>query len=287
MDSEYIVDIRGLKYAYPAYMKDTKPANVLRGIDLQVKKGEFLSIMGPTGVGKTTLCLTLNGIIPHASGGSFGGDVVIDGSNTKETGIAEMAKKVGIVFQESETQLFCMTAADEIAFGLENLGTPKPEMTERIQDALQMVGMSGFAERSPFHLSGGQKQRIAIAAILAMEPAILVLDEPTSGLDPVGKTEVFRVVDRLRREKNMTIIMIEHESERIAEFSDRVIVLDEGRIALEGTPREVFSQAEKMRTIGVSIPQMADLSFRLRQQNYQDCGFSTLDGGIHYFAADH
>jgi energy-coupling factor transport system ATP-binding protein len=284
MSGEYLIDISGLRYAYPVYVAGTESENILKGLELRVKKGEFVSIMGPTGAGKTTLCLTLNGIIPHSMGGKFGGNAVICGINTKKTTIAELAKKVGIVFQDPESQLFSMTVADEVAFGLENQGVPREEMKERVYAALQMVDMTAFAERSPFHLSGGQKQRVAIASILAMEPEILVLDEPTSGLDPIGKSEVFRVVNRLRNEKEMTIIMVEHESERIAEFSDRVLIMDQGRIVMEGPPREIFNNIEQLRAIGVSIPQMAELSSGLRERGYGDCNFITLEEGKNYFA---
>jgi energy-coupling factor transport system ATP-binding protein len=284
MSDEYIVDIRGLRYAYPVYMENTESLNILDGLNIGIRKGEFVSIMGPTGAGKTTLCLALNGIVPHSMGGKFGGDVVISGINTKRTTIAELAKKVGIVFQDPESQLFSMTVADEVAFGLENMGMNRDDMVKKVDEALGMVGMTSFAERSPFHLSGGQKQRVAIASILAMEPEILVLDEPTSGLDPIGKNEVFKVVDRLRNEKDITIIMIEHESERIAEFSDRVLILNEGRIVLEGTPPEVFSQIDRLKEIGVAIPQMAELSYGLRGRNFADCDFITLSGAESYLA---
>jgi energy-coupling factor transporter ATP-binding protein EcfA2 len=177
-----------------------------------------------------------------------------------------------------------MTVVDEVAFGLENQGVPREEMEERVYGALRMVDMTAFAEHSPFRLSGGQKQRAAIASILVMEPEILVLDEPTSGLDPLGKSEVFRVVNRLRHEKAMTIIMVEHESEGIAEFSDRVFILDRGRIVLEGTPGEVFDNAGLLRDIGVSIPQMAELSSGLRERGYKDCDFITLADAEKYFA---
>jgi energy-coupling factor transport system ATP-binding protein len=278
MSHEYVVAIQGLRYAYPGYLEHTESVNILDGLSLQVKRGEFVSIMGPTGAGKTTLCLALNGIIPHSVGGKFGGDVVICGINTKRSSIAELAKKTGIVFQDPESQLFSMTVADEVAFGLENMGMPKDEMVKRVDEALSMVGMTAFAERSPFHLSGGQKQRVAIASILAMEPEILVLDEPTSGLDPVGKSEVFKVVDRLRNEKDITIIMIEHESERIAEFSDRVLVLNDGRFVMEGSPAEVFSRIDALQEIGVSIPQMAELAHGLRGRNFSGGDFITLAG---------
>jgi energy-coupling factor transport system ATP-binding protein len=284
MSGEYVLEIRGLKYAYPPYAAGIGSENILNGLDLRVKKGEFVSIMGPTGAGKTTLCLALNGIIPHSTGGRFGGDVEVLGINTRNTTVAELAKKVGIVFQDPESQLFNMTVIDELAFGLENQGMPREEMEERVHGALQMVDMTAFAECSPFRLSGGQKQRVAIAAILAMEPEILVLDEPTSGLDPIGKSDVFRVVNRLRNEKAMTIIMVEHESEGAAEFSDRVLILDQGRVVLEGSPREVFDHARRLRNLGVSIPQMAELASGLRERGYGDCNFITLAEAEAYFA---
>jgi energy-coupling factor transport system ATP-binding protein len=283
MNGDYIIDIHGLKFAYPPYAEDVMSENVLNGVDVRVKRGEFVSIMGATGAGKTTLCLALNGIVPHSTGGSFGGNVLVCGLNTKRAAVSDLAQKVGIVFQDSESQLFCMSVADEVAFGLENLGVPSAEMRERMAAALEMTGMAGFAERSPFHLSGGQKQRVAIASILAMEPEILVLDEPTSGLDPAGKEEVFRVVDRLRREKDMTIIMAGHECEQIAEFSDRVLVLDGGRVALEGAPREVFAEAARLREIGVAIPQMAELAAGLHERGAL-CRFITLAEAERYFA---
>jgi len=280
MDFRFSIDIKGLKFSYPEYMGTKIP--ILKGIDLQVKPGEFLSVMGPTGAGKTTLCLALNGIVPHSSGGSFGGDVVICGENTKKATIASLAKKVGIVFQDPESQLFSMTVADEVAFGMENQGVPASEMRDRVAEMLEIVGMSAYAGRSPFALSGGQKQRVAIASMLAMSPEILVLDEPTSGLDPIGKSEVFKVVDRLRNEKNMTIIMVEHESERIAEFSDRVVILEDGMICLEGTPREVFKEVGKLTSLGVSSPQMAELSYSLREKG-GSASFITLDEAQSYF----
>ena len=283
---DYILEIENLKFAYPSYSKDEAPVNVLDNFNLKVKRGEFVSIMGPTGAGKTTLCLALNGIVPHSSGGSFGGDIQICGMNTKETPISNLAQKIGIVFQDPETQLFCMTLEDEVAFGLENMGVPRDEMRRKIDAALDAVGLRHLTDCSPFHLSGGQKQRVAIASMLAMEPEILILDEPTSGLDPIGKKEVFQVVDRLRQEKNMTIIMIEQESERVAEFSDRVIIMDQGKIVMEGEPRTVFEQIDVLREIGVSIPQVAELAYDMNQRNGSICSFLTVDEAVPYFTAD-
>jgi len=250
---------------------------VLKDITLQVEAGEFVSIMGPTGVGKSTLCLALNGIVPQSTGGVIRGDVLVNGLNTKRHPVADLAQHVGVVFQEPETQLFNMTVEAELAFGLESIGTPREEILERIEWALALVGMRDFQQRSPFHLSGGQKQRVAIAAILAMTPKILVLDEPTASLDPRGKTEVFSVVRQLRQQHGMTIIMVEHESERIAEFSDRVIALKDGQIELEGSPAQVFAQVERMQDIGLAVPQVSELAYCLNRQLNTNFAFTQLE----------
>lgn len=254
------IEISGFKYSYPPLVDEGQPVSVFKGLDLVVESGEFVSIMGPTGVGKTTLCLALNGIVPHSTGGIMGGDVWIQGVNTKRSDVATLASMVGIVFQDPESQFFNMAVEDEVAFGPESLGVDPKEIGERVEWALRMVDMQQYRRRSPFHLSGGQKQRVAIASILAMQPKILVLDEPTSGLDPIGKAEVFRVVRELKRQKGMTIVMVEQEAEKIAEFSDRVIVLEDGALAMQGTPKEVFSQAEAMERIGLAIPQVSELA---------------------------
>ena len=272
-----IVVVDNLSYAYPPTQPGGERRWVLRGVNFEVEEGEFVSIMGPTGVGKTTLCLALNGIAPQSTGGVIKGDVYVDGLNTKKCPVPELAQRVGLIFQEPETQLFNMSVEAEVAFGLESLAIPPAEIQERIDWALDVVGMRGLRRRSPFHLSGGQKQRAAIAAILAMMPKILVLDEPTASLDPLGKREVFSVVRDLRRQRGMTVIMVEHESERVAEFSDRVIVLHEGRVALTGAPGEVFSQVERMRDIGLAVPQVSDVACRLNQQHGTNFVFHQLD----------
>jgi energy-coupling factor transporter ATP-binding protein EcfA2 len=233
--------------------------------------------MGPTGVGKTTLCLALNGIVPHSTGGVFGGDVSIDGLNTRDADVATLAAMVGIVFQDPESQFFSMTVEDEVAFGPESLGVEPEVITERIEWALDIVGMQAFRRRSPFHLSGGQKQRVAIASILAMRPQVLVLDEPTSGLDPLGKREVFQVVHELKRQGGMTIVMVEQDAEIIAEFSDYVVVLEDGRIALEGAPREVFGQIAAMERIGLAVPQVSQFGALHNRQWGTDFGFVHLE----------
>lgn len=272
-----IVTVDNLSYAYPPVEPGGELEWILQGISLEVEEGEFVSIMGPTGVGKTTLCLALNGIVPQSTGGVIKGDVHVYGLNTKRQPVTDLAQHVGVIFQDPETQLFNMTVEAEIAFGLESLGVPAEEIFERIEWSLALVGMSEFRNRSPFHLSGGQKQRVAIASILAMTPKILVLDEPTASLDPLGKTEVFSVVRELRRQHGMTIIMVGHESERIAEFSDRVIVLNAGRVELAGPPAQVFSQLEMMRDIGLSVPQVSDLAHCLNRKHNTSYSFTQLD----------
>jgi energy-coupling factor transporter ATP-binding protein EcfA2 len=238
------ISIHDLYFSYPPLVPDGEPIPVLREINLEVERGEFVSIMGPTGVGKTTLCLTLNGIVPQTTGGTIRGEVVVAGVDTRQHPVPELASRVGIVFQDPESQFFNMTVEDEVAFGPESLGLDPREIRERVDWALRMVRMSPQRHRSPFQLSGGEKQRVAIASILAMTPRILVLDEPTSGLDPMGKAEVFRVVSELKQQEQMTIVMVEQESEKIAEFSDRVVVLCDGKIALVDTPGRVFAQVQ-------------------------------------------
>ena len=250
---------------------------VLKGIDLEVERGEFVSIMGPTGVGKTTLCLALNGIVPQSTGGTIRGEVVVAGLNTRQHPVSELASIVGIVFQDPESQFFNMTVEDEVAFGPESLGLDSREIRERVDWALMMVGMSQHQHRSPFQLSGGEKQRVAIAAILAMTPRILVLDEPTSGLDPIGKAEVFRVVRELKQREQMTIVMVEQESEKIAEFSDRVMVLCDGRVVLVDTPDRVFGQVELMREIGLAVPQVSELAHLFNTRRHTSYAFTSLE----------
>jgi len=237
--------------------------------------------MGPTGAGKTTLCLALNGIVPQSTGGVIRGDVYVNGLNTKRHPVADLARHVGLIFQEPETQLFNMTVEAEIAFGLESLGIAPKEMAERIDWALAMVDMHQHKARSPFHLSGGQKQRVAIASILAMTPKVLVLDEPTASLDPLGKTEVFSVVRHLRQQHGITIIMVEQQSEQIAEFSDRVAVLNNGQIELVGPPSQVFTQVEQMQAIGLAVPQVSEVAHQLNKQHGSSFGFIQLDDAYH------
>lgn len=272
-----ILSVENLGYAYPTLKPDQPPEWVLRGVNLTVEEGEFLSIMGPTGVGKTTLCLALNGIVPHLTGGVIRGRVLADGLDTRATPVAELARRVGVVFQDPETQIFNPSVEAEVAFGLENLGIPRAEMRQRIDHALAQVGMQAFAASSPAHLSGGQKQRVAIAAILAMRPRVLVLDEPTANLDPAGKAEVLQAVTELRRSSGATVVFVSHESDFIAEFSDRMVVLNEGTVALQGSPAEVFARADELQAIGLQLPQVCEVARKLNRLQAAHFSFHRID----------
>ena len=253
-----IVQISNLFFTYPT---STIPA--LKNINLTINEGEYVSILGLNGSGKTSLLLTLNGIIPNMIMGEMEGMVVVDGKNTDDYPVREMAKVVGMVFDNPEFQLSQMTVAEEIALGLENLGIPYKDMHNTIHQVLEIVGLEGLEERSPFSLSGGQQQRLSIASALAMRPKILVMDEPTSNVDPIGKEEIFRVAEQLNREHGMTVIMAEHEVEVMAAYSDRIIVMSNGEIILNGTPTEVFGQVNTLNQMGLRVPQVTELAYRL------------------------
>ncbi|MCB8960035.1 MAG: ATP-binding cassette domain-containing protein [Ardenticatenales bacterium] len=277
-----LISVENLSYAYPGDSADDDPVWVLDGVDLRLEPGEFVAVMGATGGGKTTLCLALNGIVPQSTGGVIGGQVLVNGQNTKQTPVAELAQTVGLVFQNAETQLFNVTVEAEIAFGLETLGLPPAEMETRIDWALELVGLAGFRARSPFELSGGQKQRVAIAAMLALKPPVLVLDEPTANLDPAGKQEIFAAIDRLRHQESMTIVMVSHEADQIATFADRVVVLANGKIALSGTPQQIFLPPGPMQALGLHVPGLAELADCLTRRGGQRYCF--LDGEAAYDA---
>ncbi len=260
-----VIAVRGLRYRYPPSLPGREAELVLRGVDLDVARGEFVALMGPTGVGKTTLCLALNGIVPQSTGGVIGGSVTVLGHNARHTPVPQLARHVGIVYQDPESQLFSATVEAEVAFGPENLGLPRAEIAERVSWALDVVSMEASRERAPTRLSGGQKQRVAIAAALAMLPQILILDEPTAALDPLGRLEVFRVIEQLRNDQDMTIVMVSQDPEHVAAFADRLALLAEGRIVAEGPPAELFYALDQMEAVGVSAPQLAELSVALER----------------------
>lgn len=252
------------RFSYPPAQADGPPVEVLRGVSLRVPAGQALAIMGPTSSGKTTLALLLAGLAPEMTGGSLAGRVLVAGLDAAATPAARLSHTLGLVFQEPERQLFNMTVAEEVAFGLEGQGMPPRQIGERVQWALQRVGLAGLEQRAPWQLSGGQQKRLAIASILAMQPPVLVLDEPMAGLDPAGRREIAALLADLKRATGATVVVLEKDAEFAARWAERVVVLAEGQIALDGEPGVVFQQVDRLHALGVAAPQMAELSALLR-----------------------
>ena len=257
------IEVRDLSVKYPLRRR---PA--LKGVSFDVAQGETLLILGPSGGGKSTLALTLNGLIPHNIEADVSGSVRVLGMEAFSTPPGMLSKHVGVVFQDPEAQFCTLTVADEVAFGLENLGVPRSEMDGRIRRALSMVGMEGMERRHVGDLSGGEKQRLALASVLVMEPEIIVLDEPTANLDPLSTVEFFRIVEPLRREH--TILIVEHKLDECIHLVDRVLVLShEGTVVAEGPPREIFSRrSSDLLRYGIWIPQVTEWALGLRSRGF-------------------
>uniref|UniRef100_A0A7C4FCM8 ABC transporter ATP-binding protein n=1 Tax=Thermofilum pendens TaxID=2269 RepID=A0A7C4FCM8_THEPE len=254
-----VVEVRGLKWRYRG-----SRAPVLRGVNLEVEKGEFLAVTGPSGAGKTTLVLALTGVIPQRLPGEMEGEVRVLGMSTLEVDVTEIAKRVAVVFEDPEIQFVMSTVEDEIALSLEARGLSREEIRERILWALELVGLGEeFLERQPHQLSGGEKQRVAIAAAVAREPELLILDEPTSDLDPRGKEEVVEAIESVRESLDATVIMVEHEPELIEKFADRLVVLDDGMVVMEGVPQEVYSRVEEAKRHAAYPPEDIELAVQL------------------------
>ncbi len=280
-----LILIEDLHYAYPPLEPGGVGMPVLHGVNLKVGRGEVVGLLGPTGSGKSTVCLALAGLVPHSTGGVFGGNVTVGGLNTKREAVSALAQKVGLVFQDAESQLFNMTVEDEVAFGPESLGLPRAEIIERVDWALRAVRMNDHRARSPFQLSGGQKKRVALAAVLAMRPEILVLDEPTAELDPLGKTELGQVLVELKQ-AGMTLVIVEQDMEVLAHLADRLALLAEGRVVLEGSPREIFSRPQRLRTLGLEAPQLSELAELFRERAGKAYDFFELDEARKTLATD-
>ena len=242
---ENAVSIEGLSYRYRGQEK-----TALDGVDLEVAEGEFVVVMGPSGAGKSTLCVALNGLIPHFFRGRMEGEVRIRGRSTREGKVGEFAREVGLVFQDFEAQLFSTNVALEVAFGPENFQVEREEMVRRVESVLERVRLQGFEDRTPATLSGGQKQRLAIASVLAIEPRILCLDEPTTDLDPIGKLGVFEIAEELKERDDVTLIVVEHETEETLD-ADRIVVLRDGKIVADRPAREILRDVELLEESSV------------------------------------
>ncbi len=253
-----IIKVENVSYDYRRFEEEKLPA--VRGVSFEIEEGEFVVIGGANGSGKSTLAKMLNGLLKPTCGKIevLGMDV------SNEEKVFEIRRNVGIVFQNPDNQTVASIVEDDVAFGPENLGVPREEIVSRVHWALKAVGMEEYAKSTPFKMSGGQKQRIAIAGILAMKPKIIVLDEATSMLDPNGRKEVMSVLKKLNEEENMTVIHITHHMEEAAD-ADRILVMDGGKLVMDGAPREVFADGEKLKEHALSLPVAAELADMLRK----------------------
>jgi len=238
----------------------------MEGVGLSIEKGEFVILTGPSGCGKTTFCRCLNGLIPNFYSGNLQGELVVDDVNVSGKSTAELAGHIGFVFQNPENQLFSLSVERDVAFGLENLGVPRNEALERVNWAMQATGITALREKAPYELSGGQQQRAAIAGVLAMRPNVIVLDEPTSFLDPRSAEEIIGVIAKLNRELRLTTLLVEHRLDIVSRYANRVIVMDKGKIVLDGSPSEVYG--DQARLIGIGLPKVTALFHLLKRDGF-------------------
>ena len=258
-----MIEIKDLYFSYENEGENKNPRNVINGVNLNIKEGEFVALLGHNGSGKSTLAKLINALfIPKK------GQVLVDGFDTKDDkSVWDIRSRAGMVFQNPDNQLVATVVEDDVAFGPENLGIESSEIRKRVDKALESVNMEDFKKNSPHLLSGGQKQRVAIAGILAMSPTYIILDEATAMLDPSGRKEVMDTVLKLNKEQGKTIILITHYMDEAA-MADRLIIMEEGSIILQGKPREVFSHVDEIKKIGLDVPQVTELAFDLKQQGF-------------------
>jgi len=265
-----IIETKELEFDYVTRDEEAKVTEVDRAIDgvsLQIEAGSFVAVLGHNGSGKSTLAKTLNGILLPS-----GGTVLISGMDTADdANLLNIRREVGMVFQNPDNQIIANLVEDDVGFGPENLGVPTEEIWQRVDAALKAVGMTAFRLKSPNHLSGGQKQRVAIAGVMAMHPKCIVLDEPTAMLDPNGRKEVIRTVTELNRSEGVTVVLITHYMEEVI-GADRLVVMDDGKVIMDGTPREVFARVEELKRLRLDVPQATELAYELKQ-----CGVSLPD----------
>lgn len=253
-----MIEVKDVSFTY---RQEDKTTEVLKQMNLTIQKGEFLVILGRNGSGKSTLAKHLNAVLTPQSG-----TVTVMGMDTRdEKRLFDIRSRVGMVFQNPDNQIVAAVVEEDVAFAPENLGVPSQEIRERVEAALAVVGMSEYRRHAPHMLSGGQKQRVAIAGILAMNPECIVLDEPTAMLDPIGRQEVMKTVRKLNREQGMTVVLITHNMEEAIE-ADRILVVHHGEIIRQGTPREIFSQVEEIKELGLDVPQVTELAYELNKQ---------------------
>ena len=256
----FMVDIDNVTFKYTS-TEEQEGKVVIKGVDLKVSKGEFVVVLGHNGSGKSTIAKHINALLTPSSG-----TVSVDGMDTKDQlKLWDIRSKAGMVFQNPDNQLVATIVEEDVAFGPENLGVDPKEIRKRVDDSLAKVGMSEYKRHAPHLLSGGQKQRVAIAGVLAMQPDCIVFDEPTAMLDPSGRKEVINNIKELNKEHNITIVLITHYMDEAAQ-ADRIIVVDDGQIRMEGTPREVFSKVDVMKKIGLDVPQVTELAYELRKE---------------------
>jgi energy-coupling factor transport system ATP-binding protein len=269
---EKIIEAKDVYFSYQSEDEEVvEPINVLNGVSLDIYKGEFVAILGHNGSGKSTIAKHFNGILVPQSG-----TVTINGMDTKdEEKLFDIRQTVGMVFQNPDNQIVATIVEEDVAFALENLGVPPAEIRERVDEALKTVKMYEYKDHAPHRLSGGQKQRVAIAGVIAMRPECIVLDEPTAMLDPNGRQEVLKTIKKLNKKFGITIVLITHYMEEAAQ-ADRIIVMDNGNVVLEDNPKKVFSQVEKLKSIGLDVPQVTELCYQL-QQNGLDIGTEIID----------
>lgn len=258
-----IIDVKNLVFEYIRRDEEGNTEEIERaidGVELEVSEGDFIAILGHNGSGKSTLAKHLNALLVPTEG-----TVWVNGFDTKDVeNLLNIRQSAGMVFQNPDNQIIASVVEEDVGFGPENMGVPTEEILLRVKESLAAVGMSGYAKHSPNKLSGGQKQRVAIAGIMAMKPKCIVLDEPTAMLDPIGRKEVLKTIHKLNKNDNITIILITHYMDEVID-ADKVFVMEEGKIVLQGTPREVFTEVERLENYRLDVPQVTKLAYELRK----------------------